>query len=97
MWPVVELFANMDLAQLSSIVPDPMLVTFRVRPWNNTSEPLGDLATGSCMRLFYTNSDSTTPSFADLYRSVANLITRAIIQQLEDEGLQRPGYNPIPP
>ena len=95
MWPIVELFANMDLAQLSSIVPDPMLEAIGVRPWNNASENLGELASGSYMRLFCVNFDSSKTSFAELYRSVAHLITRAIIQQLEDEGLQRPGYNPF--
>ena len=38
MWPIVELFTNLDLAQLSAIVPDPMLETYESRPWINSAD-----------------------------------------------------------
>ena len=92
MWPVVELFANLDLAQLSSIVPDPMLETYEARPWNNSAESPGELASSAYMLLCYVNIHSPDNFIPDLYRAVATFITKALQQQLEDEGLQRTGY-----
>jgi hypothetical protein len=47
MWPLLELFANMDMAQLSSLVSDDVLGVFRAQPWNNASEIPGELSCGS--------------------------------------------------
>ena len=92
MWPVVELFANLDLAQLSAIVPDPMLETYEARPWNNSADSPGELAAGGYMLLRRVNILSPDTFVPDLYRAVATFISKALQQQLEDEGLQRTGY-----
>jgi hypothetical protein len=51
MWHVVELFANLDLAQLSAIVPNQMLETFGA-PWNNAAESPGEQTSCANMGLF---------------------------------------------
>jgi hypothetical protein len=41
---VVELFANMDLAQLSAIVADGVLEELKADPWSTPSEKPGKLS-----------------------------------------------------
>ena len=46
MWPLVELFANMDMAQLSALVADQVLATFEAQQWSSAAELPGELSTG---------------------------------------------------
>jgi len=48
MWKLVELFTNLDLAQLSGIVDNDVVLAFDPGPWDGTASP-GEL------------TDSTTP------------------------------------
>lgn len=42
-WNLIELFVNMDLAQLSSIVDNEVLPSLRTNSWDGTTESLGNL------------------------------------------------------
>jgi hypothetical protein len=46
-WNLIELFVNMDLAQLSSIVDNEVLPSLRTKSWDGTAESLGDLTEGA--------------------------------------------------
>ncbi|GLB39769.1 putative ubiquitin carboxyl-terminal hydrolase [Lyophyllum shimeji] len=43
-WNLVELFTNLDLAQLSSLVDKDVLPALQVRPWDGAAESLGELS-----------------------------------------------------
>ena len=49
MWKLVELFTNLDLAQLSGIVDNDVVLAFNPGPWDGTTASLGEV------------TESTTP------------------------------------
>lgn len=44
MWALVEIFVNMDMAQLSALVADDVLLTFKAQPWSTATERPGELS-----------------------------------------------------
>lgn len=42
----MELFVNLDLAELSSIVDKEVLPSLEIDPWDGSAESLGDLTAG---------------------------------------------------
>jgi hypothetical protein len=46
-WNLIELFVNMDLAQLSSIVDNEVLPSLQTKSWDGTAENLGNLTEGA--------------------------------------------------
>lgn len=45
-WKLVELFTNLDLAQLSAIIDKEVLPSLQPTSWDGNAETLGDLTTG---------------------------------------------------
>jgi hypothetical protein len=43
LWQLVEIYANMDMAQLSVLVTDDILAEFDAQPWSSADRP-GDLS-----------------------------------------------------
>lgn len=45
MWKLVELFTNLDLAQLSTIVDNDVILAFEPQPWDGTTGSLAEITT----------------------------------------------------